>query len=164
MTSHRPFCTCWPGATLWLTGAPGAGKTTVMTGLARRLEAAGRRVHVLDGDEQHTLFGTDLAPGRVRRAADVQRVGLVAEVLARNGVLALVAVTAADATQTDAVRRRHTRSATTCLEVHVATGSDRADDPYAAPARCDLTLPAYRQSAEESVTELMNLLKRRELA
>ncbi|MFD6326273.1 hypothetical protein ACFWOL_26180 [Streptomyces sp. NPDC058442] len=102
-------------------------------------------MHVLDGDEQHTLFGTDPAPGRVRRAADVQRVGLVAEVLALNGVLALVA-------------------ATTCLEVHVATGSDGADDPYAAPARCDLTLPAYRQSAEESVTELMNLLKRRELA
>ncbi|MEI7031806.1 adenylyl-sulfate kinase [Streptomyces pratensis] len=164
MTSHRPFCTCWPGATVWLTGAPGAGKTTVVTGLARRLEAAGRRVHVLDGDEQHALFGTGPAPGRVRCATDVHRVGLVAEVLARNGVLALVPVAVADAKQAEGVRRRHTRSATTCLEVYVDAGPEGADVPSPAPDRRDLTLPAYRLSVEESVTELVNLLKQRELA
>lgn len=164
MASPRSFCTCRPGATLWLTGAPGAGKTNVVTGLARRLEAVGRRVHVLDRDDQPALSGPGPEPGRTRCAADVRHVGLVAEVLARNGVLALVPVTTADATQTDAVRRRHLRSATLCLEVHLAAGTEDAEDPHRASDRCDLTLPAYRQSTEESVRDLMNLLERCELA
>ena len=39
------------GATVWLTGLPSAGKTTIAYALADRLRAEGHRVEVLDGDE-----------------------------------------------------------------------------------------------------------------
>lgn len=183
MTAHRPFCTCWPGATVWLTGLPGADadRTTVARALARRLEAEGRRVHVLDGDETVALFGPGTGPAPRHRLADVRRVGLVAEVLARNGVLALVPLAAPDARDMAAVRERHARTATTCLEVQVTTGptgptgpigptrstaptAAADDDPYGAQAPPDLTLPAHRGSTDESVTALLALLRGRRLA
>ncbi|KOX37460.1 adenylylsulfate kinase, partial [Streptomyces sp. NRRL F-6492] len=55
MTAHRPAstppCTCTCGATIWLTGLPSAGKTTIAYELAGRLRGEGHRVEVLDGDE-----------------------------------------------------------------------------------------------------------------
>ncbi|HEX6402521.1 MAG TPA: adenylyl-sulfate kinase, partial [Pseudonocardiaceae bacterium] len=39
------------GATVWLTGLSGAGKTTIAEAVAEHLRAAGREVEVLDGDE-----------------------------------------------------------------------------------------------------------------
>ncbi|KIF78166.1 hypothetical protein QR77_38985 [Streptomyces sp. 150FB] len=169
MTAHRPFCTCWPGATVWLTGPAGADadRTTVARALARRLETEGRRVHVFDGDETVALFGPGTGRASQHRVADVRRVGLVAEVLARNGVLALVPLTAPDTRDMAAVRERHARTETTCLEVQVTTGrAGRAgpgadNDPHAPP---DLTLPAHRGSVEESVTALLTLLRGRRLA
>ncbi|WP_149038549.1 adenylyl-sulfate kinase, partial [Kitasatospora sp. MBT63] len=42
---------CERGATVWLTGLPSAGKTTLAFALAERLRAEGHKVEVLDGDE-----------------------------------------------------------------------------------------------------------------
>jgi adenylylsulfate kinase len=41
------------GATVWLTGLPSAGKTTIACELAGRLREEGHRVEVLDGDAVH---------------------------------------------------------------------------------------------------------------
>ncbi|MEU0159787.1 adenylyl-sulfate kinase, partial [Streptomyces sp. NPDC006261] len=118
---QQGICTCRPGATVWLTGLPSAGKTTLAYALATRLRADGRRVEVLDGDEIREFLSAGLGFSREDRHTNVQRIGLVAEVLARNGVTALVPVIAPFADSREAVRKRHANSATPYLEVHVAT-------------------------------------------
>ncbi|MFE4992011.1 adenylyl-sulfate kinase [Streptomyces mirabilis] len=109
------------GATVWLTGLPSAGKTTIARILGTRLKAEGHRVEVLDGDEVRRFLSAGLGFSREDRNTNVQRIGLVAEVLARNGVLAVVPVIAPYADSRDAVRERHEASGTPYIEVHVAT-------------------------------------------
>ncbi|MFE3558759.1 adenylyl-sulfate kinase, partial [Streptomyces sp. NPDC059193] len=82
------------GATVWLTGLPSAGKTTIAYALAERLRAEGHRVEVLDGDEIREFLSAGLGFGRADRHTNVQRIGFVAELLASNGVKALVPVIA----------------------------------------------------------------------
>jgi adenylylsulfate kinase len=183
----REFCTCRPGATVWLTGLPSAGKTTIATALARRLRRDRRRVEVLDGDEIRRFLSAGLGFSRADRHLNVQRIGLVAEVLARNGVMVLVPVIAPYADSRDSVRRRHEKSGTRYLEVHVATpfevcaardvkglyaaqtagrisGLTGADDPYEEPENPDLRIEAHAERAAESVDALHALLVRKELA
>lgn len=185
--AHPPLCSCWPGATVWLTGLPSAGKSTLASALAERLRADQRRVEVLDGDELRTTLSPDLGFSPTDRDANVRRIGLVAEVLARNGVLALVPVIAPYAASRDAVRERHERSGAAYLEVHVATpvevcsardvkglyaqqaagrlsGLTGVDDPYQAPTRPDARIDTVRQSVAESVVALHALLIHRGLA
>ncbi|MFC3238148.1 adenylyl-sulfate kinase, partial [Streptomyces nitrosporeus] len=153
---QQAICTCRPGATVWLTGLPSAGKTTLALELAGRLRDDGRRVEVLDGDEIRSFLSAGLGFSREERHTNVQRIGLVAEVLARNGITTLVPVIAPYADSRGAVRERHRASDTPYLEVHVATpvevcsvrdvkglyarqaageisGLTGVDDPYEAP-------------------------------
>jgi adenylylsulfate kinase len=180
------MCRCWPGATVWLTGLPSAGKTTIARTLAAELRQTHRRVEVLDGDEIRTFLSAGLGFSRADRDLNVQRIGLVAEVLARNDILALVPVIAPYADSREAVRKRHESSNTAFLEVHVATpvdvcserdvkglyarqaageiaGLTGVDDPYEAPEEPDLRIEAHRQGVEESAAALSALLSERGL-
>ncbi|MCX5203416.1 adenylyl-sulfate kinase [Streptomyces sp. NBC_00237] len=175
------------GATVWLTGLPSAGKTTIAYALAERLRAQGRRVEVLDGDEIREFLSAGLGFSREDRHTNVQRIGYVAELLARNGVLALAPVIAPFADSREAVRKRHQSEGTAYLEVHVATpvevcsvrdvkglyakqaageisGLTGVDDPYEAPVDPDLRIASHTQSVDESATALHTLLTERGLA
>ena len=174
------------GATVWLTGLPSAGKTTVATALAERLAAQGRRVEVLDGDEIRTFLSAGLGFSRADRDTNVQRIGFVAELLASHGVIVLVPVIAPYADSREAVRARHQAAGTGYLEVHVATpvevcserdvkglyarqaagkitGLTGVDDPYEAPETPDLRIETHEQSVEESAAALSALLSERGL-
>jgi adenylylsulfate kinase len=181
------YCTCRPGATIWLTGLPSAGKTTIARELARILRSENRRVEVLDGDEIRRFLSAGLGFSRADRNTNVQRIGLVAEVLARNGVLALVPVIAPYADSRAAVRERHRATGTAYVEVHVATpvevcsvrdvkglyarqaagrlsGLTGVDDPYEEPESPDLRIDSQAQSVRQSATALYTLLTERGLA
>ncbi|MET7638041.1 adenylyl-sulfate kinase [Streptomyces sp. NPDC005438] len=180
-------CTCWPGATIWLTGLPSSGKTTIAEAVARRLREEHRRVEVLDGDRVRRALSPDLGFSREDRNTNIQRVGLIAEVLARNGVTVLVPVIAPYAEARTGVRERHARSSTPYLEVHVATpvevcsardvkglyarqaageisGLTGVDDPYEEPLAPDLRIESQHQSVAESTEALYALLTERNLA
>jgi adenylylsulfate kinase len=174
------------GATVWLTGLPSAGKTTIARILGTRLKAEGHRVEILDGDEVRRFLSAGLGFSREDRNTNVQRIGLVAEVLARNGVLAVVPVIAPYADSRDAVRERHEASGTPYIEVHVATpvevcserdvkglyarqaagrltGLTGIDDPYEPPLNPALTLETQLQTPEESADSVHAVLAARGL-
>lgn len=175
------------GATVWLTGLPSAGKTTIAHALAGRLSADGHRVEVLDGDEIREFLSAGLGFTREDRHTNVQRIGFVAELLASQGVKALVPVIAPYADSRDAVRDRHRAAGTTYVEVHVATpvevcsvrdvkglyaaaaagqltGLTGVDDPYEVPGQPDLRIETDRQDVSESAAALHALLRERGLA
>ncbi|MGP4050712.1 adenylyl-sulfate kinase [Streptomyces sp. 2A115] len=175
------------GATIWLTGLPSAGKTTIAYELADRLRDEGHRVEVLDGDEIRTFLTAGLGFSREDRHTNVQRIGFLADMLARNGVKTLVPVIAPYADSREAVRKRHQASGAAYIEVHVATpvevcserdvkglyakqaageisGLTGVDDPYEDPESPDLRIESHTQTVQESAAALHALLTERGLA
>ena len=79
------------GFTLWFTGLSGAGKSTISEIIVKRLQNAGRKVELLDGDVVRTHLSKGLGFSREDRDINVRRIGWVCEVLSRNGVVAIAA-------------------------------------------------------------------------
>lgn len=175
------------GATVWLTGLPSAGKTTIAHALAKRLRGDGHRVEVLDGDEIREFLSAGLGFSREDRHTNVQRIGFVAELLASHGVTVLVPVIAPYADSREAVRKRHQTEGTGYLEVHVAapvevcsvrdvkglyarqaageiSGLTGVDDPYEEPEAPDLRIASHTQTVAQSAAALHALLVERGLA
>nr|WP_234435663.1 adenylyl-sulfate kinase [Streptomyces sp. NRRL F-2747] len=137
--SEARRCTCWPGATVWLTGLPSAGKTTIAEELAGRLRRDHRRVEVLDGDQIRKFLSADLGFSRDDRNTNVQRIGMVCSVRDVKGLYAKQAAG----------------------EISGLTG---VDDPYEAPEAPDLRIESHTQSVRESASALYALLTERGLA
>ncbi len=78
------------GATVWLTGLPSAGKSTIAHGCEAVLCGHGVRVEVLDGDAVRPHLAAARGYSGEDRAINIRRIGWVAELLARNGVVVLV--------------------------------------------------------------------------
>ncbi|MBF0374874.1 MAG: adenylyl-sulfate kinase, partial [Alphaproteobacteria bacterium] len=76
---------------LWLTGLSGAGKSTLAMALERRLFERGWQVAVLDGDNLRHGLSADLGFSPTDRAENIRRVGEVAALFARAGVLVVTA-------------------------------------------------------------------------
>ncbi|MGW1070186.1 adenylyl-sulfate kinase [Streptomyces aureus] len=175
------------GATVWLTGLPSAGKTTLARALAERLRAQGHEVEVLDGDEIRAFLSAGLGFSRADRHTNVQRIGFVAGLLASHGVKTLVPVIAPYADSRAAVRARHAARGTPFVEIHVATpvalcsqrdvkglyaqqaageirGLTGVDDPYEAPESPELRIQTQDRSVADSAAELHAFLIERGLA
>jgi adenylyl-sulfate kinase len=152
------------GATVWLTGLPASGKSTVGAALEARLVGAGRAAYLLDGDNlRHGICG-DLGFSEADRARNIIRVGELARLFADSGAVAIAALVSPLADCRDEVRRIHQRAGLQFLEVFVDTplevcaqrdpkslyararageihGFTGVDDPYERPVQPDLVLP-----------------------
>lgn len=169
------------GVTVWLTGLPSVGKTTLARGLADRLAARSRQVEVLDGDGMRSMLCADLGFSKEDRETNVRRVGFVARLLASHGVIVLVPVIAPYASSRAAVALDHGEHGVAYLEVHVTAPfnvcADRdvkglyaqqaagrisnltgVDDPYEAPMSPNLVIDTCTSSIDESLVLLQNLL------
>jgi adenylylsulfate kinase len=174
------------GGTVWLTGLPSAGKTTLANALADHLRATGRPVEVLDGDAVRTVLSPELGYSRADRDANVARIGYVAHLLARHGVLVVAAVVSPFAGAWDGVRARHAADGTAFLEVHVATpvevcaardvkglyarqaagamdGLTGVDGEYEPPLNADFVLDTAARPLADCVADLTGLLAEWEL-
>jgi adenylylsulfate kinase len=103
------------GLVIWLTGLPGSGKSTIAAELGARLRERGERVEILDGDELRQRLSPELGYSRADREMHAHRTAYMAELLARNGVVVLVALVSPFAATRAAARRTISRF----LEVHV---------------------------------------------
>jgi adenylylsulfate kinase len=108
------------GAVLWLTGLSGAGKSTLAEALAPRLRAAGKKVELLDGDVVRMHLSKGLGFSRADRDENVARIAFVASLLARNGVVVLVAAVSPFRSARDEARNAIITAGATFVEIHVA--------------------------------------------
>lgn len=186
MSTAPPDQSAARGATVWLTGLPSAGKSTVAYALAEQLRATGRPVEVLDGDAVRPYLSAGLGYSRADRDANIARIGWVAALLARHGVLVLVAVVSPYADARDKVRALHEEQGLPFVEVHVATplevcagrdvkglyarqqsgemsGLTGVDDPYEAPLAPEIVLVTHGRSVADSAADLRAALQDRGL-
>lgn len=78
------------GVTVWFTGLSGAGKTTISHALADKLIAQGCKLEILDGDIVRENLTKGLGFSKEDRNINVRRIGFVAHLLTRNGVIVFV--------------------------------------------------------------------------
>jgi bifunctional enzyme CysN/CysC len=88
--SKLPHMSGHPGLAVWLTGLSSAGKSTLSRAVYERLWARGYRVELLDGDEVRRNLSRDLGYSKQDRDENIRRIGFLAELLTRNGVIVLV--------------------------------------------------------------------------
>lgn len=175
------------GTTIWFTGLPSAGKTTLATAVAEQLRAAGRTVELLDGDEVREFLSKGLGFSREDRETNVTRIGYVASLLASHGVTVLASVISPYAASRDKVRALHGERGADFVEVYVATpvdvcserdvkglyakqragelvGLTGVDDPYEPPTAPEITVATQDQTLDESVDQVLLVLTSKGLA
>ncbi len=169
------------GFVLWLTGLPGAGKTTIAKKLAEELKAKGHRVEIMDGDEVRRNLSPELGFSKEDREQHVKRVAYISKLLARNGVAVIVGLISP---------YRETRKYARELigngfyEVYVncpvevcmkrdpkglykkalageITDFTGVQDPYEPPLNPELVVNTDKEELEESVLKILNFLKER---
>jgi adenylylsulfate kinase len=166
------------GAVVLLTGLPSSGKSTLARQAHGRLLTAGRPAEVLDGDEVRRRFWPELTLSSADRSANLARIGGLAELLARNGVLVLVAAIAPYSDDRKAMRVRLEGGGFRFHEVHVATPLDvcidrdvkglyarhrrgeitqltGVDAVYEAPTDPELSIDTSRMSVDDAVSVLL---------
>lgn len=170
------------GLIVFLTGLPGAGKSTLARALHARLTELGRKATLLDGDEVRALLSSELGYSRAHRDLNVLRIGYVAAEIARHGGIAICAQIAPYAGARAEARRRGSAVGHFLL-VHVATPlevCERRDpkghyararagllpaftgvsDPYEPPQDADLRIDTQDLTPQQAVETIVARLRR----
>jgi len=167
------------GVTVWFTGLPSAGKTTVAELVAKELHDREQAFEVLDGDVVRTHLSKGLGFSREDRDENIRRIGFVARLLARHGVTVLVSAISPYRAVRDEVRER----VGDFVEVWVATdlatcrardvkglyarqargelrGLTGVDDPYEPPLDPEIVLRTEAEPPEASAARVVAHLER----
>jgi adenylylsulfate kinase len=166
------------GVTVWFTGLPCSGKTTVADGVAEKLRGQGYKVERLDGDIVRRSLTSDLGFSKEDRDENIKRVTFVAKLLTRNGVIVLATFVSPYVER----RRKSREEIGEFMEVYVRcsveecmrrdvkgmyrkamegeiTGFTGVDDPYEEPPSPELVLDTDRESVEESVSKVLGKME-----
>lgn len=118
--------------TVWVTGLSGSGKTTLAREVARQLDGWGLRAWPIDGDDVRDGLSVDLDHSLAGRAENVRRVGEVALLAARAGIVPVVAMISPIRVDRERVRARHDRHHLRFVEVYMDVPVEvcRERDPH----------------------------------
>ncbi|PSO91248.1 MAG: adenylyl-sulfate kinase [Cyanobacteria bacterium QS_9_48_30] len=166
------------GVTVWFTGLSGSGKTTITQAVAEKLRARQHQFEILDGDIVRQNLTKGLGFSKEDRDENIRRVGFVAHLLTRNGVIVLVSAISPYREIREEVRQR----IGDFVEVYVNAPLDvceqrdvkglykkaRAgeiakftgiDDPYEAPLNPEIECLTGQETLEESVAKVLSKLE-----
>jgi adenylyl-sulfate kinase len=169
------------GATVWLTGLPASGKSTLGMQFERRLLQGGMLAFRVDGDNLRHGLNSGLGFSAAERSENVRRAGEACLLLADAGVIAIACLVSPYVRDRDAVRSRHADAKLPFLEVFIDVPVDVAaardpkghyakaragemrgftgvDDPYEPPPSAELTLPTDRMTPDACVDALVTLV------
>jgi adenylyl-sulfate kinase len=168
------------GITIWLTGLPSAGKTTVGTEVTEQLRATGLKVEFLDGDVIRKRLFPELGYTKHDRDENVLRLALLSQLLSRNGVIVVVAAIA----PYRAIRQRIRESSANFIEVYInaapsvceqrdvkglyrkarqgeLVGFTGVDDPYESPLQPEVECRTDRETIVESAEKVLECVLNR---
>ncbi len=166
------------GFTVWFTGLPSAGKTTIAELVGPELERLGRKVEYLDGDVARTHLSKGLGFSKEDRDTNIERIGWVASRLARHGATVLVSAISPYA-EARAKARAMVEEFAPFVEVHVATSVEECarrdvkglyeralngelpeftgvSDPYEEPESPELRIETESRTPEESARDVLD--------
>ena len=166
-------------ATLWLTGLPRSGKSTVAYALERRLFDSGFAVNVIDGENLRLGISKTLGFAAGERSENARRAAHVARLCNDAGLISVVALVSPG--EADRAAARAIVGDDRFLEVHLSAPVEvceardeeglyrraRAGEidqftgvsaPYEAPRKPDLVLPTHELSVDDAVARLIELL------
>jgi bifunctional enzyme CysN/CysC len=171
------------GATVWLTGLPASGKSTIAEELERALVGLGRPAYLLDGENvRHGLSG-DLGFSPEDRSEHARRVASVARMFADAGMVTIVALVSPAAADREFARQVHEEAGLEFVEAWVDTpleecerrdphglyararagelpGFTGVDAPYETPEHPDVRLHGAEESVERAVERVLDVLSR----
>ena len=176
--AHRERLLGHRGATIWVTGLSGSGKSTVAVELEGVLHERGVLAYRLDGDNVRMGINKNLGFSAEDRAENIRRIGEVAKLFADAGVIALSSFISPYLADRDGVRALHEAAGIDFIEVFVDCSLEEAeardpqgpykkarageiknftgiDDPYEAPTRPELHLHSDRQTLDEEVSAIL---------
>lgn len=166
------------GVTLWLTGLPSSGKSTLARMIERLFRKWNLKVELLDGDVVRTHLSKGLGFSKEDREDNLKRIGFVCQLLTRNGIAAIASVVSPYRETRDYNRRLIGNF----VEVYVSTPVEECekrdvkglykkarageiknftgvDDPYEAPVNPEVICETARETPEESVEKILNRLE-----
>lgn len=123
------------GATLWFTGLPSSGKSTIARAVFQRLLDRGLAVELLDGAEVRESLSRGLSFSKEDREEHIRRMGYVAKLLSRNGVIVIAAAVSPYRATRDEVRRNTKTFVEVYVECPVDVAEQRDTDGWYARAR-----------------------------
>jgi bifunctional enzyme CysN/CysC len=166
------------GATIWMTGLSGSGKSTIATAVEHTLVGSGHSAFMLDGDNLRHGLNADLGFSEEDRAENVRRVGEVAKLMAEAGGIAIVSLVSPYRAERDKVRAAHEEAGIPFHEVFVDTPLEECErrdpkglyakarageitnltgvgSPYEAPTSPELTTDPDLETAVRQVLGLL---------
>ena len=169
------------GATIWMTGLSGSGKSTIAVAFEQVLLQQGKHAYRLDGDNIRHGLNKNLGFSAEDRAENIRRIGEVTKLFADAGLLSITSFISPYKADRDMVRKLHDEAELPFIEVYVECPLDEAekrdpkglykkaragqikgftgiDDPYEQPDSPELVLPTHQFSVEQSVEKLIELL------
>lgn len=162
------------GMTLWFTGLSGAGKTTISKAVEAELREQGYKVEVLDGDIVRENLTKGLGFSKADRDENIRRIGFVAQLLTRNGVIVIVSAISPYRAMRDEVRGKIGNFVEVFVNAPLAVCEERdvkglykkarageiksftgIDDPYEPPINPEVECRTNEETLAQSVEKVM---------